>query len=105
MASTVHHAATDIGIVARYLAPRWKAIVATVVPLLGGVIALIASNEFDLPHILGVLATAMTSGAFTHQVANVPVSADPAAAVDVSPVPGAAPIAAVSQDPDATVSS
>lgn len=110
-----NHAAEDIGIVARYLAPRWKAIVATLVPLLGGVIALIASNEFDLNHILGVIATAMSSGVFTHSVENVPVpttapaeaTTPPASAVVPAPAAAAPSVAAAaptSQDPDATVS-
>lgn len=110
-----NHAAEDIGIVARYLAPRWKAIVATLVPLLGGVIALIASNEFDLNHVLGVLATAMGSGLFTHQATNVPVpttapaetttpSASAAVPTPAAAAPSVAAAAPTSQDPEATVS-
>lgn len=54
-----------------WLARRYKAVAATLIPLLGGVLFLISTGEFDLKHLAGILAVALGSGGITHAVPNV----------------------------------
>lgn len=54
-----------------FLAARWKAVAATAVPLIGGVLFLISTGEFDFKHLAGILAVSLGSGTITHVVPNV----------------------------------
>jgi len=83
---TAHsHVKAELGLIEKYLAPRWKAIIATVVPLVGGVITLSSTNTLDVGHVWGLIATALASGGITHQVANIPASTS-AANTDVEDI-------------------
>lgn len=65
-----HHAAQELGLVEKWIAPRRKAIAAFLIPLLGGAATLAATGTLDLPHLLGLLGTALGSGGVVHQVTN-----------------------------------
>lgn len=53
-----------------FLAARWKAVAATVVPLIGGVLYMVSTGEFDIQHLAGFLAIALGAGGVTHVVPN-----------------------------------
>lgn len=57
------------------VAPRYKAVAATVVPLVGGVLFLVSTNELDLQHVAGLLAVALGAGGLTHALPNKTVAA------------------------------
>lgn len=52
------------------VAARYKAIAATLVPLVGGVLFLVSTGDLDVAHLAGVLAISLGAGGVTHQVPN-----------------------------------
>lgn len=75
--SATHHAAAELGVVARYIAPRWKAVFGFVVALAGA----LATSFPDSAQVRSLLAvgTAIATALGVHLApANVP--ATPAAA-------------------------
>lgn len=60
-----------MGGVINLLGPRYKAVAAVLVPLLGGVLFLISTGEFDVKHLAGIVAVALGAGGVTHVVPNV----------------------------------
>jgi hypothetical protein len=54
----------------KFLAPRWKAVVGLLVPLIGGLITLSSTNTLDAGHIWGLVATALTTAGVVHQTPN-----------------------------------
>lgn len=66
-----------------FLAARWKAILALVVPLIGGLVALVPDSQ--TAKVWGVIITALLAGGIVHQVPNKDVSVTtPVGSVDVN---------------------
>jgi len=88
--STTAHRATPVWLA--FLSLRWKAVAATAVPLIGGVLFLVSTGELDIAHLAGLLAIALGSGVATHTVPNVgsaPIQDTVNAVIDAVP-PGIA---------------
>lgn len=58
-----------------FIAARRKAILAFVIPLIGSMITLAATHHFNTTSVLGLVATAISSGGVVHQVANTTAAA------------------------------
>jgi len=68
--TTHHHAMADLGFVEKYLAPRWKAITAFAVTLLGALAQMFPNGTAVHATYAFVTMIAATFG--VHQIANVP---------------------------------
>lgn len=60
-----------MGNVLSLVAPRYKALAALLVPLIGGLLFLISTGDLDLKHIAGIVAVALGAGGAAHAVPNV----------------------------------
>lgn len=58
-----------------FIAARRKAILAFAIPLIGSMLTLAATHHFNSTTVLGLLATAVSSGGVVHQVSNATASA------------------------------
>lgn len=68
-----------------FVAARWKAVAAVLVPLIGGLVALWPDSE--TARVIGVVVTALVAGGAVHQVPNkVPVPAPDGPLEDVEDI-------------------